>query len=219
MQQDVARRSMVERSLGGFGRWMVRPLPQPARSLDPFQRGPLLVSLVVTDSRGAQSQVAQATVVINEVTPSLYTSLAPGGGSSGIVTRFDLASLQATRLATVSGFVSGLACGPDNKLYLALTGYGTTGSNLRQIVCLNLDGSLDKVVLDFATTPVLASSGGPDSPSRSERARNARTYPNFPENLCSEPGVAGSQSRTARARAAMLVMPNAITQCQQPKAV
>jgi pimeloyl-ACP methyl ester carboxylesterase/sugar lactone lactonase YvrE len=96
--------------------------------------------------------------------PALFTSAALGTGSTGTVTRFDLTTHQATQIATVNGFAQGMACGPDGKLYVALTGYGS-GSPPRQIVRLNLDGTGQTVVLDFATTPALVNSGGPEGPS------------------------------------------------------
>ena len=92
---------------------------------------------------------------------ALFTSAALGTGASGTVTRFDLTTHQPTQIATVNGFAQGLACGPDNRLYVALTGYGS-GSPPRQIIRLNLDGTGQTVVLDFATTPALVNSGGPE---------------------------------------------------------
>lgn len=73
---------------------------------------------------------------------------------------------QATREQTViarldSSSVEGLTFEPDGRLYLALTGISGPP---RRIVSFKPDGSDLTTVLDFATTPQLASSGGPEGP-------------------------------------------------------
>ena len=95
--------------------------------------------------------------------PALFTQGGANGvASSSIVSRFDLTTLQGAPIATVGGFAGqGLTCGPDGKLYVALSGYGCC-SPARQILRLNLDGTGQTTVLDFDTTPALATSGGPN---------------------------------------------------------
>lgn len=98
--------------------------------------------------------------------PALFVAgQADGVGSSSTISTFDLTQPipQGTPIATVPGFASGLACGPDGNLYVALSGYSCC-SPARQAWRVSLDGKTQTKVLDFDTTTVTAlqSSGGPE---------------------------------------------------------
>ncbi|MBI1744545.1 hypothetical protein HYR54_15970 [Candidatus Acetothermia bacterium] len=112
-----------------------------------------LQHLIVRGYLAATDAVAQA--------QSLFVSSFDGK----TITRFDLDEPFSGRIIA-SGLenVTSLACGPDGRLYAAQNGRGTpTPTNgPRQIVRMRFDGSELATVLDFATTPALAMSGGPE---------------------------------------------------------
>ena len=89
-------------------------------------------------------------------------SLFVTSSADGTVTRFDLNTLQSTVIATLPGTAEGLACSPDGRLTITLSGFH---AGPRQLVSLAHDGRDVQVLLDFASTPELQNSGGPEGPS------------------------------------------------------
>jgi hypothetical protein len=92
---------------------------------------------------------------------------------TGGLTAVNLVTHAFSSVAT-GGSAEGLTCGPDNRVYVALSGiyFGP-----RQIVRFNRNLSGETVVLDFASSPPLMSSGGPGIPSHwILDAANTRSY-------------------------------------------
>lgn len=87
-------------------------------------------------------------------------TLYAGNSVTGSLTAVNLVTLAFSSVAT-GGTAEGLTCGPDNGVYVALSGlfFGP-----RQIVRFNRDLSGESVVLDFASSLPLMSSGGPEGP-------------------------------------------------------
>jgi sugar lactone lactonase YvrE len=74
----------------------------------------------------------------------------------------DLTTQQGVVIGTVAGTPAGLICSLDGRLTIALSGFQ---GGPRQLVSLGRDGSNPHVLLDFASTPELQNSGGPEGPS------------------------------------------------------
>jgi len=114
---------------------------------------------------------------------TLFVSSSEGG----TITRIDLATLSSTTIANVAATPEGLTCGPDGRVYVALSGLVVSGKvpggGPRGIISFNPDGSDLMAVLDFAATPPLDASGGPEGPSFSPEGElffNTRASHGFP---------------------------------------
>ena len=94
-----------------------------------------------------------------DATPGHTLFIASGIPSEPQVT-IDLETLEQGQLAVKLNRAESLACGPDGLLYAGLSGYA--GSGVRQIVRFDQDGHGFTTVIDFAETPALEKSGGPE---------------------------------------------------------
>lgn len=91
-----------------------------------------------------------------------HRSLFVSSTAFGALVRIDLATGVETAIIP-SGLASpeGIACGPDARVYITESALNQNGTG-RKISRVNQDGTGYTVVLDFATTPELATSGGPE---------------------------------------------------------
>ncbi len=100
--------------------------------------------------------------------------------SGGTLTAIDANTLTTIHTISIGVTPEGLTCGPDDGVYVTFSG---AFGGPRQIVRFSRDLSSSTVVLDFASTPALASSGGPEGPSfgpTKELFFNTRASQGFP---------------------------------------
>lgn len=141
------------------------------------------VTLFLTSALGVILSTVQAAS-----TQTLFVSSSEGGS----LFRIDLATGTQTLIASGLSTPEGLACGPDDRVYIAESALFQFGVG-RKISRVNQDGTDYTVVLDFASTPELAGSGGPEGPNIMEdrRGTSGRIFFNTRAT-----GIGGSQPHT-----------------------